>query len=168
MSSLRFVVLMFWFRIYLIWLSYEKSFKPLFPGEGGGAQSLLSWDLESHFTTLTIHYQWSMNNLGIQQHYGSVGLNFQTSSDGNWTRFIAIKWKCTKLISTRILNLALSNVFLRYPHLYLYWVFAANLFQHRLYRCRLSIDPYKVKTDLGNLEPAEEGHQFNCFFPSIM
>ena len=70
-----------------------------------------------------------------------------------------------------------------YPHLYLYWVFAVNLLQHTLYRCRLSIDPFKVRADLGNLKPAanmrnhdfgnlvfEEGHQhqgqgYQLFFP---
>ena len=59
-----------------------------------------------------------------------------------------------------------------YLHLHLYWIFAAKLLQHTLYQCRLSIDPFKVRADLGNLKSAakirnhdfgnlvfEEGHQ---------
>ena len=76
-----------------------------------------------------------------------------------------------------ILNLALSIGLLSSPHLYLYWVFAANLLQHTLYWCRLSIDPFKVRADLGKLEKAankrnhdfgnlvfEEGHKLPTIF----
>ena len=41
-----------------------------------------------------------------------------------------------------------------YLHLHLYWIFAAKLLQHTLYQCRLSIDPFKVRADLGNLKSA--------------
>ena len=88
-----------------------------------------------------------------------------------------MKWRCTKLIFTQIINLALSIVFLSYPQLYLYWPFAANLLQHTLYRCKLSIDPFKVRADLANLKPAantrnhdfgnlvfEEGYQLPTIF----
>ena len=64
-----------------------------------------------------------------------------------------------------------------YPHLYLCWVFSVNLLQHALYRCILSIDPFKVTADLGSLKPAanirnhdfgnlvfEEGHKLSTIY----
>ena len=64
-----------------------------------------------------------------------------------------------------------------YPHSYLYWVLAVNLLQHTLYRCRISIDPFKVRADLGILKPVanirnhdfgilvfEEGYQLPTIF----
>ena len=68
-----------------------------------------------------------------------------------------------------------SSLSMSYPHLY--WVFASNLLQYTLYGCRLSIDPLKVRGDLGNLKPAanirnhdfgnlvfEEGHKLSTIY----
>ena len=66
-----------------------------------------------------------------------------------------------------------------YPRIYLYWIFAANLLQHTLHRCRLPIDPFKVRAVLENLKATEnirnhdfgnlvfeEGHQLPTIFSS--
>ena len=62
-------VLMFWFRIYLRWLSYKRSFKPLFP-EGATIFALVVLSVPFRYTDHSLsvlqEQSWNSAALGIR------------------------------------------------------------------------------------------------------